>query len=137
MQNPPGNPRLPGVLGLGQSRATIISNAFLVFGYLTPLPLAIVSDAWIGKFKTLILSFRYTHQPTHASGRLGIDIGSGLLLGSLVLFITSTPEVSHQDGAGIGGLVIAMLLIGLGQGGVQAVIYPLIGITPKAQSVLN
>lgn len=68
MQNLPGDPRLPGVLGLGQSRATTISNAFLVFGYLTPLPLAIVSDAWIGKYKTLILSLRYGTSPCMLEG---------------------------------------------------------------------
>ena len=50
-----------------------------------------------------------------------------LLAGCLVLFVTSLPDALLGKGVGAGGLAVAMVLIGLGQGGVQAVIYPLLG----------
>lgn len=56
LQNPRGDSVLPGALGLGQAKATTIQNGFLFFGYLTPLPFALVSDSWIGRYKTLLLS---------------------------------------------------------------------------------
>jgi hypothetical protein len=56
LQNPRGDSQLPGALGLGQAHATIIQNAFLFFGYLTPLPFALISDRWIGRYKTMLIS---------------------------------------------------------------------------------
>lgn len=49
-----------------------------------------------------------------------------LMIGYTILCVTSLP-VSLKQGAGIAGLVATMTLIGLGQGGVSAVIYPLLG----------
>lgn len=46
--------------------------------------------------------------------------------GCVVMFATSLPGPLHH-GAGIGGLVSAMILIGLGLGGVKATISPFIG----------
>ena len=56
LQNPPGDARHPGTLGLGQSKATTINDAFLLFGYISPLPMAVLSDTRIGRFRTLLLS---------------------------------------------------------------------------------
>ncbi|KAG9236197.1 POT family-domain-containing protein [Amylocarpus encephaloides] len=108
LQNPPGNPLLPGALNLGQSKATTIQNGFLFFQYLTPLPFAVISDAWIGRYKTMVVSL------------------SLLVIGYIVLFLTSLPR-ALEHGAGIGGLVTTMFLVGLGQGGLSAVMYPFIG----------
>ena len=47
---------LPGALGLGQATATNINNAFFFFACLTPVPFAIVSDTWLGRYKTLCIS---------------------------------------------------------------------------------
>ena len=58
MQNSPGL-AVPGELGLGQSTATNIYNAYYFFAFLTPLPFAILSDAWLGRYKTLCVSFLY------------------------------------------------------------------------------
>ncbi len=46
--------------------------------------------------------------------------------GCVILFATSLPS-SLQHGAGVGGLAVAMVLIGLGLGGVKATISPFIG----------
>ncbi|KAI1457796.1 hypothetical protein F4805DRAFT_474895 [Annulohypoxylon moriforme] len=102
LQNPRGNPLLPGALGLGQAKATIIQNAFLFFQYLTPLPFALISDGWIGRYKTMLLC-------------LGL-----LVAGYIVLVATSIPS-ALEHGAGVAGLAVTMVLIGLGQGGLSAV----------------
>lgn len=57
MQNPRGGEGLPGILGLGQSTAVNISNAFFVFSCLTPTLFALVADLWLGRFKTLMVGF--------------------------------------------------------------------------------
>ncbi|KAF2969438.1 hypothetical protein GQX73_g4107 [Xylaria multiplex] len=56
LQNPPGNPLSPGALGLGQSTATTINNAFLFFSYLATILFAVASDSWLGRYKTLLIS---------------------------------------------------------------------------------
>lgn len=59
MQNAPDDSAVPGALGLGQSRATTIFNAYYMFSFLTPIPFAVLSDAWIGRYKVLCISLRY------------------------------------------------------------------------------
>ncbi|KAH9883703.1 oligopeptide transporter [Xylariomycetidae sp. FL2044] len=107
LQNPLGYESSPGALGLGQSRASIIQNAFLFFEYLTPICFAIISDMWIGRYKTMLLSLLL------------------LVIGYIILSTTSIPA-ALEGGAGLGGLVATMILIGLGQGGLSTVAYPLI-----------
>lgn len=48
---------VPGALGLGQSKATSITNGFFVFSFLTPMLFGIISDTWLGRYNTLILAF--------------------------------------------------------------------------------
>ena len=55
MQNPRGNHAVPGALGLGQATAVNIYNAFFLFSFLTPVPFALVSDIWLGRYKTLMI----------------------------------------------------------------------------------
>lgn len=56
MQNSGKDKGFPGALGLGQSKASTIYNAFFFFSYLTPLPFAVISDTWLGRYKTLCVS---------------------------------------------------------------------------------
>ncbi|KAI1122481.1 oligopeptide transporter [Nemania abortiva] len=107
LQNPRGSNPSPGALGLGESKASIIQNAYLFFQYLTPLPFAILSDMWIGRYMTMVISLLF------------------LILGHVILFVTSLPT-ALDHGAGLGGLVAAMVLSGVGQGGLSAVLYPFI-----------
>jgi POT family proton-dependent oligopeptide transporter len=55
MQNDRGVSSVPGALGLGQSTASTISNVFFVVQFLTPLLFGIVSDIWLGRYRTLLL----------------------------------------------------------------------------------
>ncbi|KAE8386474.1 POT family-domain-containing protein [Aspergillus alliaceus] len=108
IQNAPGDGAVPGALGLGQSRATMIFNAFYLFYYLVPIPFALVSDAWLGRYAVLCISL------------------SLYFCGTLVQFITSLPSLFHYE-SGLAGLILSMILIGLGVGGTKAAITPFIG----------
>lgn len=46
---------MPGALGLGQSKATIIVNVVMISVYLTPIPGAILSDKY-GRYKMMVWS---------------------------------------------------------------------------------
>lgn len=58
MQNPRGA-AIPGALGLGQSMATNIFNAFFLFSFLTPMAFALLSDIYSGRYKSLIAGLVY------------------------------------------------------------------------------
>lgn len=122
MQNSPDSV-VRGALGLGQSTATNISNAFSLFYSLVPIPISIVSDTWLGRYKTLWISIMCVHRKTRS---FTLTIISFYLCGCLVQFITSLPTVLDQGG-GIPGLALAMFLIGIGLGGVRSTISPFIG----------
>ncbi|EME89455.1 uncharacterized protein MYCFIDRAFT_55863 [Pseudocercospora fijiensis CIRAD86] len=108
MQNHADGDHVPGALGLGQSRATAISNTYMVFSSLTPIPLAIIADLWLGRYKTLVIS---------------LSLGAS---GCIVQLITSIPALL-RSGAGPAGLGIAMVLIGIGTGGIKSVFSPFLG----------
>ncbi|KJX98403.1 MFS peptide transporter Ptr2 like protein [Zymoseptoria brevis] len=108
MQNAPGDSATPGALGLGQSRATTIFNAYYMFSFLTPIFFAVLSDARLGRFKVLCISL------------------SLYLCGTLVQFVTSLPSLFDHD-AGVAGLTICLLFIGMGVGGTKATFTPFIG----------
>jgi POT family proton-dependent oligopeptide transporter len=53
------NASIPGALGLGEAMASNISSAFYAFTFLTSVAFAVLSDAWLGRYITLCLSFWY------------------------------------------------------------------------------
>ncbi|KAL1844005.1 hypothetical protein VTJ49DRAFT_6409 [Mycothermus thermophilus] len=108
MQHERGFHAVPGALGLGQSTATAISNGFFIFMFLTPMAFGVISDMWLGRYNTLLLGFCL------------------LICGSFVMFGTSLPAALDR-GAGIPGLAVTMLFIGLGVGCVKSTISPFIG----------
>ncbi|KAK3290960.1 oligopeptide transporter [Chaetomium fimeti] len=108
MQNERNSRAIPGALGLGQSTATAISNSFFVFSFVTPMMFAIASDAWLGRYKTLVVAFCL------------------LICGTFVMFATSLPVALDNNG-GVPGLAVAMILIALGIGGIKSTITPFIG----------
>ncbi|KAF2030730.1 PTR2-domain-containing protein [Setomelanomma holmii] len=107
MEHPPHykQDQTPGALALGQAKATRIYCSFYVFYYITPIAAAILADSRLGQYKTLIISV------------------SLYCLGILALTISSLPA-NIDNGWGIPGLVLAMFLIGLGGGGVKAIMPP-------------
>lgn len=95
----------PGALDLGQSTATRIYCIFYVFYYTTPLFVAVLADSLLGRFCTLIISTAV------------------YCLGCAALTISSSTE-KLNEGWGVPGLAVAMVLIGLGGGGFRVVIVP-------------
>ncbi|EAW08564.1 putative POT peptide transporter [Aspergillus clavatus NRRL 1] len=107
IQNGRDDPLHHGALGMGQKVATGISYFFVGWCYLAPIFGAIVADSYLGRFKTIFL-------------------GTGLsMCGVLILFITSLPT-SLDHGGGLPGLMLALILIGLGCGGIKSNVGPLI-----------
>jgi hypothetical protein len=43
-------------LGFGEAKTSMIYNVFMFFSYLTPTPFPIISDAYLGRYRTLHLS---------------------------------------------------------------------------------
>ncbi|WQF77414.1 Putative proton-dependent oligopeptide transporter family, MFS transporter superfamily [Colletotrichum destructivum] len=101
MQYPYGNKLIPGALGLGQANASSISYGFMFWMYLTPMLGAYIADSYAGRMRTI-------------SGGAALYI-----CGLAILFITSLP-FSLERGAGLGGFVTALLLIGAGAGFIKA-----------------
>ena len=93
--------------GLGQTGATGLSDFFQFFCYTTPILGAIISDQYLGKYNT-ILYFAFVY-----------------LAGILILFCTSLP-VAIRNNAALPGVIVAMIVIGLGTGGIKSNVSPLI-----------
>ncbi|KJK60844.1 PTR2 like protein [Aspergillus parasiticus SU-1] len=107
IQNGRDDPLHPGALGMGQTIATSINYIFVAWCYLSPVFMAVIADSFLGRFKTIVL-------------------GTGLsACGVLILFVTSLP-VSLEHGAGLPGLIAALILIGLGTGAIKSNVAPLI-----------
>jgi POT family proton-dependent oligopeptide transporter len=56
IQNSKTDPLHPGALGLGQSTASMLVNVFLLLSYLTPIAAGIISDNYLGRFRTIRIS---------------------------------------------------------------------------------
>ncbi|KAJ5119652.1 hypothetical protein N7448_010321 [Penicillium atrosanguineum] len=97
---------LPGGLGKGQAIASALGNFFKFWAYASTVIGAIIADQYLGKFKAITLS-------------LGIYI-----VGLIILVTTSTPAAINS-GAGYCGLITAMIIIGLGTGGIKANVTPM------------
>ncbi|KAK2799593.1 hypothetical protein FQN50_008431 [Emmonsiellopsis sp. PD_5] len=96
-----------GALGLGQKGATALTTFFSFFCYVTPIPGAILADQYIGKYRAIIV-FAIVY-----------------IVGLLILLLTSIP-VALEHGAGLGGFITALIVIGFGTGGIKANVSPLI-----------
>jgi POT family proton-dependent oligopeptide transporter len=107
MENPPHfeKGQTPGALGLGQAVATRIYCCFYIFYYVAPIFVAIIADSKLGQYNSLVISFVL------------------YCLGIVALIVSSIPA-SLDKGWGVPGLVIAMFLVGLGGGGVKAIMPP-------------
>lgn len=79
----------------------------------TPVIGAVVSDQYIGKYWTIFYS------------------GIIYIAGSLILFLTSLPA-AIEHGASLPGLVVAMVILGIGTGGIKSNISPFIAEQYKA-----
>ncbi|KAL7272746.1 peptide transporter ptr2 [Rhizina undulata] len=107
MENRADDPLLPGALGLGQSTATALQYFWQFWCYVTPVFGAIVADQYLGKYKTIMV------------------FAAIYATGLLILVLTALPR-SIEGGQAFGGLITAILIIGLGTGGIKANVSPLI-----------
>ncbi|UNI19923.1 peptide transporter ptr2 [Purpureocillium takamizusanense] len=94
-------------LGLGHQAATGLNLFFQWFCYVTPILGAIISDQYLGKYKTIL-------------------IFCGIYWVGLVILWTTSLPVAIENGAGLGGYITAIIIIGLGTGGIKSNIAPLI-----------
>ncbi|KAF7183627.1 hypothetical protein CNMCM7691_003906 [Aspergillus felis] len=107
IENAHDDPLRPGALGKGQGVATGINYFFTGWCYMAPILGAVIADSWLGRFWTICL---------------GTGVAS---CGVLILCVTSFPA-SLEHGAGLPGLIVALVLIGLGFGGIKSNVAPLI-----------
>ncbi|KAK7532568.1 peptide transporter PTR2-A [Phyllosticta citricarpa] len=98
---------LPGAIGLGQHGATLMNSFFAFWCYLTPIVGAVVADQYLGKYYTIVY-FAIVY-----------------MVGIVILFLTSLPS-SIEAGYAFPGLLIAIIVIGLGTGGIKSNVSPLI-----------
>ncbi|KAL2864319.1 peptide MFS transporter [Aspergillus lucknowensis] len=96
-----------GALGMGHQGATGLTTFFQFWCYVTPILGAVIADQYLGKYKTIVLF-------------CGV-----YLVGLLILVCTSIPA-ALANGAGLGGFIAAVLIIGLGTGGIKSNVAPLI-----------
>ncbi|CAG8536712.1 17030_t:CDS:2 [Acaulospora morrowiae] len=96
----------PGAIGAGQQVATSLSLFFQFFCYTTPIMGAIVADKYLGRYKTiLIFSLVY-------------------VVGLAVLTLTAIPPAISAK-LSLPGLLVAMIIIGLGTGGIKPNVSPM------------
>ncbi|CRG83499.1 Peptide transporter PTR2 [Talaromyces islandicus] len=96
-----------GALGMGHQGATGLSTFFQFWCYVTPILGAVIADQYLGKYKTIALF-------------CGVYI-----VGLAVLLFTALPP-ALEHGSGLGGFIVAIIVIGLGTGGIKSNVAPLI-----------
>lgn len=101
MQHPPGRNenQVPGALNLGQTTATRAYCGFFILYFTIPIFIAPLADNHLGQYITLVLSLTV------------------YVLGCVVMVVSSLPAMLDR-GAGLPGLIVAMILIALGGGSV-------------------
>ncbi|EAW14639.1 putative POT oligopeptide transporter [Aspergillus clavatus NRRL 1] len=107
IENAQDDPLRPGALNKGQGVATGINYFFTGWCYMAPILGAVMADTLLGRYQTICL---------------GTGVAS---CGVSILFVTSFPT-SLEHGAGLPGLIVALVLIGLGFGGIKSNVAPLI-----------
>ncbi|RKL43037.1 hypothetical protein BFJ72_g4450 [Fusarium proliferatum] len=93
IQNPADSVAVPGALGLGQATATNITSAFLFLSFLLPTVWAIISDTWLGRHKTLCLSY------FHSQITKVVGLGFAMIvlgIGTAGVKATASPFIGDQ-----------------------------------------
>ncbi|KAF1832365.1 PTR2-domain-containing protein [Decorospora gaudefroyi] len=106
-----------GALGMGHQGATGLSTFFQFWCYVTPILGAVIADQYLGKYNTILI-FCLVY-----------------IVGLLILTLTSLPT-ALDHGAGLGGFVVAIIVIGLGTGGIKSNVAPLIADQYKRRQMV-
>jgi POT family proton-dependent oligopeptide transporter len=106
-----------GALGMGHQGATGLSTFFQFWCYVTPILGAIVADQYLGKYNTIVI-FCCVY-----------------IIGLIILTCTSIPA-ALDSGAGLGGFIVSLIVIGLGTGGIKSNVAPLIADQYKRRQMV-
>ncbi|KAF2253296.1 peptide transporter PTR2-A [Trematosphaeria pertusa] len=106
-----------GALGMGHKGATGLNTFFQFWCYVTPILGAIIADQYLGKYNTILL-FCFVY-----------------IAGLLILTTTSIPG-ALANGAGLGGFIVSVIVIGLGTGGIKSNVAPLIADQYKRRQMI-
>lgn len=94
-------------MGKGQQTATALTTFFQFWCYVTPIIGAVIADQYWGKYKTILI------------------FACIYFVGLIVLTLTSIPS-AIASGATFPGFIVAIIIIGLGTGGIKANVSPLV-----------
>ncbi|KAI9486125.1 MAG: POT family-domain-containing protein [Benjaminiella poitrasii] len=113
---PPSYPaEQAGAMGKGQQTATALTTFFQFWCYITPIFGAIVADQYLGKYRAiLVFSLIY-------------------LVGLIILTATASPA-GIANGAAFPGFIVAIIIIGLGTGGIKSNVSPLVAEQYQSRS---
>lgn len=106
-----------GALGMGHQGATGLSTFFQFWCYVTPILGAIIADQYLGKYNTIVI-FCCVY-----------------IVGLIILTCTSIPA-ALDHGAGLGGFIVSIIVIGLGTGGIKSNVAPLIADQYKRRQMV-
>jgi POT family proton-dependent oligopeptide transporter len=106
-----------GALGMGRQGATGLSTFFQFWCYVTPILGAVIADQYLGKYNTIVI-FCLVY-----------------IVGLLVLTCTAIPSALDHN-AGLGGFIVAVIVIGLGTGGIKSNVAPLIADQYKRRQMV-
>ncbi|KAH7111224.1 oligopeptide transporter [Dactylonectria macrodidyma] len=98
----------PGVLGLGQEKATQIQFAFSLINSLTPIVGALLADSKWGRYWTILYAF-----PIYLAGL------------AVLCAVSVNGAVAHK--AGLGTLLVCLTLMAIGSGGIRVNMNAFIG----------
>jgi POT family proton-dependent oligopeptide transporter len=106
-----------GALGMGHQGATGLSTFFQFWCYVTPILGAVIADQYLGKYNTIVIF-------------CGV-----YMVGLLILTCTAIPA-ALDHGAGLAGFIVAIIVIGLGTGGIKSNVAPLIADQYKRRQMV-
>lgn len=113
---PPSYPaEQAGAMGKGQQTATALTTFFQFWCYVTPILGAVIADQYLGKYRTILLfSIIY-------------------FIGLVILTATASP-MGIESGAAFPGFIVAVIIIGLGTGGIKSNVSPLVAEQYQSKS---
>jgi len=97
-----------GALGQGQEKSFAIRTFNSFWVYVTPYLGGIIADTWLGRYMTIVL------------------FSIVCLIGHVILVASASPQSLEHSNTALGLLVLAILIMGVGAGGIKANVSPMI-----------
>lgn len=106
------------MLGMGPQGALGLNKFFNFWAYTTPIGGAIVADQYWGRYKTIIWGCIF------------------YIIGGIILLLTSLPLASISTKSHIAGFITAIIIIGLGTGGILDLMQLMPGIKSNVSALV-